>query len=206
MPSFHEVRHYLGGIWLLVKGDARGLSTLDISDRGVLRSFWAFAWCLPAYIVLWFDMRREHLAAFPDTQETTTTFFAKSALVAVADWLLPVVAIFAALTLLKQRALFRSLVVIWNWGSVAVVNSGILVLLTVIFAPEPADDRLWMVSTYGLYALIAAYFGFLLVSIWRILRTVVGGGVFQRLTILVIISLSLMLLEPLEKQLGIYVP
>lgn len=206
MPSLHELKHSLGGIWLLFKGDARGLSAFDISDRGVLRSFWAFAWCLPALLILWLDERQEHLAAFPDTRETTATFIAKSVLVSIADWMLPLAGVFVALTLLRQRALFRSLVVICNWSSVVAVYIGIVVLLAAIFAPEPLDDGWWMVSTYSLYTLIALYIAFLFVSSWRILRTVVGGSLLGRVTIIVAMSLAWMLLEPIEKQLGIYVP
>jgi hypothetical protein len=206
MPSLHELKHSLGGVWLLFKGDARGLSAFDISNRGVLRSFWTFVWCLPALLILWLSQRREHLTAFPDTRETAATFIAKSALVSVADWLLPLAGLFVALTLLRQRALFRSLVVICNWGSVAAVYVGIVVFLAVIFTPEPVDDRWWMASTYGLYALIALYMAFLFIATWRILRTVVGGGMVGRLTIVVAMSLAWALLTPIEKQLGIYVP
>jgi hypothetical protein len=206
MPSFHEVRHYLGGIWLLVKGDARGLSAFDISDRGVARSFWALIFCLPAYAIMWLGQRQEHLAAFPDSHETTASFLAKAAIVSIADWLLPLAGLFAGLAFLRQRALFRTLVVIWNWGSIAALYIGAVVLLAIMFAPEPIDDGWWMVNAYGLYALMGLFLAFLFASIWQILRTVVGGGVFQRLMIFVTMSLPLMLLQPIEKQLGIYIP
>ncbi|SFA97359.1 hypothetical protein SAMN03159496_01267 [Rhizobium sp. NFR07] len=206
MPSLHELKHSLGGIWLLVKGDARGLSAFDISDRGVARSFWAFFWCLPALLFLWLDQRHEHLAAFPDSQETTASFIAKSLVAGIADWLLPLAGVFVALALLRKRALFRTLVVICNWGSVAAVYIGAAVLLAIIFAPDATGDRWWVVSAYSLYALLVLYIAFLFIATWRILRIVVGGNPLGRLTIIVAMSLAWALLEPIEKQLGIYVP
>ncbi|WJH42075.1 hypothetical protein N7E02_17995 [Aliirhizobium terrae] len=206
MPSLHELKHSLGGIWLLFKGDARGLSAFDISDRGVLRSFWAFVWCLPALLLLWLDQRNEHLAAFPDSRETTASFLAKSLVAGIADWLLPLAGVFVALALLRKRALFRTLVVICNWGSVAAVYIGAAVLLAIIFAPDATDDRWWVVSAYSLYALLVLYIAVLFIATWRILRIVVGGNPLGRLTIIVAMSLAWALLEPIEKQLGIYVP
>lgn len=206
MPSIYDVRHYLGGLWLILKGDARGLSAFDISDRGVIRSFWAFIFALPAYLIMWLDQKREHALAFPDTQETTFSFIAKSALVGIGDWLMPLLGLFAVLSLLRQRALFRTMVVVFNWWSLVAIYIGIAVLLTIILAPEPADEGWWTFSTYSLFGLIAIYFGLLFISLWRILRTVIGGSFFGRLTIVACMSLALYLLQPLEKQLGIYIP
>ena len=51
--------------WLLIKGDADGFKQLDLTDRGLLRSFWAFVWCLPAMFVTWAWWRMMFLQAMP---------------------------------------------------------------------------------------------------------------------------------------------
>lgn len=206
MPSPHEVRTYLYGIWLLLKGDPAGLNLLDTSKRGVWHSFWAVAWVMPVYLIMWTHGWQEYRIAFPDTDETTVTFFAKSALVGLGDMLLPIAGLAIGLMLLKKRSLFRPLVVIWNWGGVVALYIGLALLLALIFPQEPLEDPWWSLRFYGLFVLFAVYVALLFIAIWRILRTVVGGSLFLRLAIFANLSLPLLLLTPLEKRLGIDLP
>lgn len=55
MPTASEVRLYLKGLWLLLLGDHTGARYLDLSERGMWRSFYSALWCLPAMLVsrLW---------------------------------------------------------------------------------------------------------------------------------------------------------
>ncbi len=62
MPGFREVQYYLAGIWLLIRMDPRGFRFLDMSERGVNRSFWAILWCLPPMGISWLWWRQAYLA------------------------------------------------------------------------------------------------------------------------------------------------
>jgi hypothetical protein len=61
MPGFKEVQYYLAGLWLLIRMDPAGFRFLDMSDRGVNRSFWAFVWCLPPMGISWLWWREAFL-------------------------------------------------------------------------------------------------------------------------------------------------
>ncbi|MGO6905063.1 hypothetical protein ACCS96_33370, partial [Rhizobium ruizarguesonis] len=65
MPGFREVQYYLAGLWLLIRLDARGFRYLDMSERGVNRSFWAMAWCLPPMGISWLWWRQAFLRSMP---------------------------------------------------------------------------------------------------------------------------------------------
>lgn len=207
MPSFHDVRRYLYGIWLLIKGDPRGMSLLDTSERGMWQSFWAILWCLPAYIGLWPEELQSFREAYPDSLETTSSFIAKSALLDVLEWLSPIGGVFVVLTLLKQRSrLFNALVVSLNWWSVVVLSIGTIILLIMNHVPDPTSENGWTFWMIGIFAVFAGYLAFLLLSMWRILRIVVGGRLWQRLAVFAGMSLPIALLGFLEKPLGIYIP
>src|SRR4051812_32688733 len=93
MPPFSEVRLYLSGLRLLIAGDARGLRPFDISDRGLLRSFLAIAWCAPAILVGWILQRVDFVLAFPEHRDSSLLFFAKMVLVEAAVWVVPALAL-----------------------------------------------------------------------------------------------------------------
>ena len=65
MPGFREVQYYLAGLWLLIRLDPRGFRYLDMSERGVNRSFWAMAWCLPPMGISWLWWRQAFLRSMP---------------------------------------------------------------------------------------------------------------------------------------------
>ena len=44
MPWLDEVLYYLNGVYLLVRQKQEGFGWLDLTPRGLARSFWAFVW------------------------------------------------------------------------------------------------------------------------------------------------------------------
>jgi uncharacterized membrane protein len=97
MPGFKEVEFYLTGLWLLLKGSAKGFGYLDISDRGVRRSFWSIAWSLPAMFVSWLFWYRTLTMGMMGEDQGGAVFFLRMAMIDMASWFLPLVLIGIAL-------------------------------------------------------------------------------------------------------------
>lgn len=135
MPSYHEVRLYLSGLWLLIKGDMQGFRLLDISDRGVTRSFWAFLWCLPAMIVSWNWIRLSFLAASPPETRTGGLFFLRLALIEAINWVVPLILIAVLCLLLDLGRKFPAIVVAMNWLSVPFAYASAALMLGVTLLP-----------------------------------------------------------------------
>ncbi|WP_105381294.1 hypothetical protein [Neorhizobium alkalisoli] len=206
MPSYDEVRSYLIGLWLLIKGDARGLRPFDISDRGVARSFWALAWAFPVLALSGIYYRSLYLEEFPEATEPALTYIAKAMLVDMAAWFLPIVALMLAAPFLKIRLLLRTLIVVWNWASMAALYFGSALVILLLSLPEPQDESWVTIAAFGWIGAAILLLALSVALFWRILRTIVGGSVLIRLQVFAVVSLPMLLLEPLEKQLGIYVP
>ena len=75
MPGLDEVLYYLNGIALLLKQKQEGFGWLDLTMRGLVRSFWAFVWCLPAFVVIWVSWRLYYLAGMPADTRAGVDFF-----------------------------------------------------------------------------------------------------------------------------------
>jgi hypothetical protein len=135
MPSYHEVRLYLNGLWLLVKGNAQGFRLLDISDRGITRSFWAYLWCLPAMAVSWNWMRLAFLRASPPEAKTGLGFFLRLALIEAITWVIPLILIAALCLLLGLARKFPAIVVAMNWLSVPFAYAAAVLMLGVTLLP-----------------------------------------------------------------------
>lgn len=118
MPSYHEVRLYLIGLFLLIKGDRQGFRMLDISDRGMMRSFWAFVWCLPAMAVSWLWWRSLFLNGMPRDTKVGGIFFVRLAMLEVMDWILPLIFVGLVCALLGIGKKFPALVITFNWLSI----------------------------------------------------------------------------------------
>ena len=206
MPSYDEVRLYLGGIWLLIKGDARGLRPFDISDRGVARSFWALVWAFPAFAISGVYFRNLYIEEFPEAAESALTYIAKAMVVDLAAWFLPIVALMLAAPFLRIRPLLRTLIVVWNWASMAALYFGSALVILLLSLPEPQDESWMTIAAFGWVGAAILLLALSVALFWRILRTIVGGSVLIRLQVFAVVSLPMLLLEPLEKQLGIYVP
>jgi hypothetical protein len=204
MPSYHEVRFYMGGLLLLIQGDARGLQRFDISDRGVLRSFLAVAWCVPAFLVGWVFRRLEYLRIHPQGGDALTTFLGKMVVVEAAQWLVPILSM-AVLTLAFQfRPLLRTLIVTWNWFAVPLAYCTYMISAPVAFLSNHGGN----VSAFTTYSSIALSLAILvgaMVLMWRLLTTIMGGAPWIRgATLLLVVFSQYLFVSGLESMMGVY--
>lgn len=138
MPGLREVQYYLAGLWLLIRLDPRGFRFLDISERGVNRSFWAIAWCLPPMGISWLWLRQAFLRLMPPNADVGFAFYFRLGLVEVANWFVPLV--FAGLLMLAFRMgeRFAPVVVSVNWLWVPLSYIDGLLLALVFSCPVPS--------------------------------------------------------------------
>ncbi|CDZ65477.1 Hypothetical protein NGAL_HAMBI2605_37470 [Neorhizobium galegae bv. orientalis] len=200
MPSYHEVRLYLGGLWLLICGDARGLRPFDISDEGVLRSFWAVAWCAPALVVGWIFQRMEYLRHFPQREDYSFIFFLKMLVLEAAQWIVPTAALIVLGFILRFMPLVRILIVVRNWFTVPLAYATYAILTPVAFL----SDQHGTLASYGVIALAATLLIAALLLMWCILRTVMGGPVMIRVATLgLVVVAEVIVARELENIMGV---
>jgi hypothetical protein len=202
MPSISEVQNRLAGLWLLVRGDARGLSHIDISDEGVVRSFLAFVICLPAILVHAVLRRIEFLQVSPDLGRSTIAFLFQAMALQSAGWVLALGCLMLFGLLLGLRPLLRPLVVLMNWAAVPAfyLTYGIIYPLVML----PGQSTLMAILRIGilLLALVA-----MLVITWRGLKTVVGGSSARRVTLMLLVALvPTYIVSLLETSMGLDLP
>lgn len=196
MPSLSEVKLYILGLWLLVKGNRSGFAFVDFTDRGMMRSFWAIVWCLPAIGFSWIWWRLAFLETMPPGFHLGGIFFFRMALLEASNWLIPLVlAALMALTmgLAKQ---FPAIVFTANWLSVPF--SYLYGLLSILLVIMPGLTGL--VALVWLAAIVS-----LVVCLSRIFRMIIGpqGLTIATLTMVLIVP-SLLLSDVLERFLGVY--
>jgi hypothetical protein len=196
LPSISEVKLYLLGLWLLVKGDRSGFQYLDMTDRGMMRSFWAIVWCIPAIGFSWIWWRLAYMQGMPPGQSLGSIFFIRMAMLEAANWLLPLVLVGTLCLLLGIGRHFPAIVFTANWLSVPF--SYIYGLLSVLLILLP--------SITGLIALIwLAAIVVLVVSLSRIFRIFLGDQKLMISTLtMVLIVPSLLVADVLERFLGVY--
>ncbi|MBW6423317.1 hypothetical protein KX729_17815 [Rhizobium sp. XQZ8] len=196
MPSIHEVRLYLSGLWLLIKGDAQGFRLLDVSDRGMTRSFWAFAWCLPAAIASWLWLHQLMLDGLPQGTRLGPLFFVRTAMLEVMNWLVPLIlaGVLCLLTGIQRK--FPVIVVTMNWLSVPFSWAYGLMCVMMLLAPR-------MLPVVGLFQLVLLFA--LVVSFSRIIRMIHGKQPLMITAfVLVLMVPNMILTEALQRFLGIY--
>lgn len=196
MPPYPEVRHYLSGLWLMAKGDAQGMRMLDISDRGLTRSFWAFLWCLPAMVISWVWWRSLFLDAMPPETPTGGVFFIRLAMLEVLDWILPLVLVGVVCALFGLAEKFVAIVVAFNWMSIpfAYAYAAIAVVLMLHLKVGPL--------------LAIGHLGLLLAMIFcsaRILRMICGPQpVLIAAFVMVMLVPDMLIAEFFQRFLGVY--
>lgn len=196
MPSYHEVRLYLNGLWLLIRGDAQGFRLLDISDRGMMRSFWAFVWCLPAASISWLWWRAYLLEGMPAGARVGGLFFVRMAMLEVFNWLVPLILAGILCALLGIGRKFSAVVVSVNWLSVPFAYLYGLLSLRFLL-PSSLDALLALVH----FALLIA----MVVSVSRVMRMICGPQPLMVTgLVLVLIVPGMLLTEALQRFLGIY--
>jgi hypothetical protein len=196
MPGFREVQYYLAGLWLLIRLDPRGFRFLDMSERGVDRSFWAIVWCLPPMGISWLWWRQTLLRDMPPDADLGFPFYFRLGLVELANWFVPL--IFAGLLLLAFRMgeRFAPVVVSVNWLGVPLAYVNGLLLALVVFLP----GSIGLVSLLLLVFMLAQVF-----ILARILRMICHGHALMvgALTLALLVP-SMILSEYLQRFLGIY--
>lgn len=196
MPSYHEVKLYLSGLWLLVRGDAQGFRLLDISDRGLMRSFWAFVWCLPPAIASWLWLHELMLEGMPPDTHLGGAFFLRTAMLEVLNWLMPLILTGLLCLLMGLHRKFPAIVVSMNWLSVPFSWAYGIMCVVLLFAPGLA-------AVVGLVQLVLLFV--IVVTFSRIMRMINGP---QPLAItafvLVLMVPGIILQEALQRFLGIY--
>ncbi|MGW9229863.1 hypothetical protein ACWGPT_03230 [Pseudorhizobium sp. NPDC055634] len=196
MPGALEVRFYLGGLWQVVRGDAAGLRRLDISDRGLARSFWAIVWCLPAMAISWFWWRALYLRGLPSDTEVGGMFFFRLAMLELVNWLVPLVLIGLMAWALGLGRKYYAMVVAVNWLSVPFAYAYAVLSLLLLLAPGLTG----LLSLVWLALLISLIF-----SIARVFRTICGPSPLMVSTLTMVLIVPTMLLsDTLERFLGIY--
>lgn len=196
MPPFSEIKLYLLGLWLLVKGNRAGFQYIDLTDRGMMRSFWAIVWCLPAIGLSWFWWRLAYQQGLPPSQSIGGIFFVRMAMLEMANWLVPLVLAGVLALLLGIGRYFPAIVFVTNWLSVPF--SYLYGLLSLLLIAVPGLTGL--IALVWLGAIMA-----LIISLSRIFRMLLGE---QRLMIatltMVLIVPSLLISDVLERFLDVY--
>lgn len=196
MPSYAEVRLYLSGLWLLIKGDAQGFRLLDVSDRGMMRSFWAFVWCLPAVFLSWIWLRSLLVQNIPPGTRLGGMFFVRVAMLEVLNWLLPIVLAALICLFMGIHRKFPAIVVAINWLGVPFAWIYGLLCLVMLLLPVLTP----FIGLIQLMLLMALVF-----AVSRIMRMICGPQLLM-ITALVLVLLvpNMILTGALQRFLGIY--
>jgi hypothetical protein len=196
LPSYPEVRLYLSGLWLLIKGDAQGFRLLDVSDRGMMRSFWAFVWCLPAVFVSWIWLRALLVQNVPPGTQLGGLFFVRVAMLEVLNWLLPIVLAALICLFMGIHRKFPAIVVTINWLGVPFAWIYGLLCLVMLLLPVLTP----FIGLIQLMLLMALVF-----AVSRIMRMICGPQLLM-ITALVLVLLvpNMILTGALQRFLGIY--
>jgi len=196
MPSPKEIQYYLAGLWLLFKQDPAGFRQLDVSDRGMVRSFWSMIYCLPASILTWGWLRIAYQQSVPEGAAGLDFFF-RLAMVEAMNWIMPLVmaGLFAWLVGIGPR--FTAIVVAVNWLALPFSYAFAVLVALLIVAPG-LSGFIALCSLILMMLMAAAYL--------RIFRMVCGGETLIAAALTLIVHVPTMLLSDLLKRfLDIYV-
>ncbi len=196
MPPSSEVAFYLRGLWLLFLGKKEGLRLLDISDRGMLRSFYAALWCLPSMALSWYWWHEAYLSGMPEGVRTGAIFFVRLAIVEAICWMVPLVLIGLLLVAFGVRDRFQAIIVVANWLSAPFSYAYSLLIVIALFLP----------ALHGLVAIL--WFALLLSLVFafsRILRFFVRDQpLLVTALVMTLLVPGMVLSELLQRFLGVY--
>lgn len=203
MPPLEKIRPQWLALWQLAKGDARGLSAFDITDRGVILSFWAFVYYLPAFLIHAVLARVNYLAISPDLGRSNITFLFQSLFMQIGGWLSLLLSICVFGFALGLRPLLRLIIVMVNWGSIPLlyIVYGLVYPLLLLTSGQTVISWLLQIS------LLLAVTVSLLLLIWRILATVAGGHGAKRAGYIFLVGISsLWVAHALESSMRLTIP
>ena len=138
MPGLDEVLYYLNGIALLLKQKPEGFGWLDLTMRGLKRSFWAFVWCLPAFIVIWVSWRVYYLTGMPADTHAGLGFFVRLMVIDIVGWLLPLVLLVAFARPLGYGRYLSTVVTASNWIAVPFAYAAAIPFALALVLPASA--------------------------------------------------------------------
>ena len=136
MPALEEVLYYLNGIWLLIRKKQEGFNWLDLSWRGLKRSFWAFAWCLPALAVIWASWRLYYIGNMPQGTTAGAEFVLKMLVIDIIGWLFPLFLIAALSGPLGYARHLVAIVTASNWIAVPFAYATAIPFAVTLVAPS----------------------------------------------------------------------
>jgi hypothetical protein len=195
LPSFAEIKLYISGLWLLVRGDAQGLRQLDLSDRGMMRSFWAFVWCLPAMLVYWSGMRLAFLAIGPEGTKAGAPFYLRLFLIEAVNWVLPLILVGGLCLLLNTERKFTAIVAATNWLSVPVAYAYAVLTALLFLLPGAAG----FIALLQILLLASTIF-----AVSRILRHICGPQALVLTAFMLVLMIpSLIISDLLRSYLGV---
>ncbi|POO56918.1 hypothetical protein [Agrobacterium rosae] len=196
MPSRSELALYMRGLWLLFLGDPAGGRLLDLTDRGMARSFYAALWCLPSMALSWYWWHEAYLSVLPKGVGTGAIFFLRLAMVEAICWMVPLILIGILLVALGSKGKFPAIVVVANWLSVPFSYGYATLILIALLFP----------ALQGLVAIL--WFALLLTLVFTFARIL---KFFIREQPLLVTALVMTLLVPgmilseiLQRFLGVY--
>ncbi len=197
MPTTREILIYLNGLWLLFQRDPKGFQYMDMTDRGMMRSFWAIVWAAPAIALSWIWWRMNYMDGMTAaTAQPALLFFFRLGLLEAANWLMPLVLVGVLCLLLDISDKFPAIVAATNWLALPVSYAyGVLIILMMIAPGLPALIALaWFVL---MVVLVAALF--------RILWTICGDHLLMVSTLtMVLLVPSMIISETLERYLDVF--
>jgi len=180
MPGLEEVRHYLTGIWLLIRRQTEGFRYLDLSDQGVVRSFWALILSLPFLFVTWMWVRGIYLSTPPVPPDPGFILIFRLFMIDMASWFTPLLLLIGFSILTRLEPFFAVTVVATNWLALplSVLAAGIA-LLEILF---PQAKGLW--AFFWLFQFVAGF-----VCLYLLLSTI-----YQRQTLIAVAVTGIMVI------------
>lgn len=196
MPPRSEVAFYMRGLWLLFLGDPAGGRLLDLSERGMARSFYAAVWCLPSMALSWYWWHEAYLSAMPEGVRTGGLFFLRLAMVEAICWMVPLVLIGFLLAAFGAKEKYPPLVVVANWLSLPFsYGYAVLILIALLF------PRLQGIVAILWFALLMA----LVFSFSRIVKFFVREQpLLVTALVMTLLIPGMLLSEFLQRFLGVY--
>jgi hypothetical protein len=166
MPSAENIQLYLTGAWRMMMGKADGLRLLDLSVDGFWNSFFAIVIALPALIVGWVGVANE-LSEISGEFGSKLSILIRLALIDLATWILPLVALAAAASRAGIADRFVALVVASNWASA---------LFVWIMLPPSLFGLIWPDASEAISAVSLVLFALTMVLSWRMTNVALGKG------------------------------
>ncbi len=195
MPGLTEILTYMTGLWLLFLQKPEGFRYLDISRRGLDRSFLAIPVCLPFMAISWVWWHSVFVESMPPGSESGIIFFFRLFLIDMLDWIFPLVLMGIFAFVLQVPESFTKIVVTSNWIMVPFsLSAGVLSLLSMAL---PSAESFWT-----LLWLVHLSIG--LIALYRIIRMVMGGQILLAATVTILLIIpSLILGDMLQTYLGV---